>query len=101
MWFTIFYFLHAEKSDSKGAHFLFTLHIYQHHIETRPSTGGALVAGGRSRLHFIDIGPCAKSSSDGSALTLAALGSAITALLNGQRHFPQKWVFFYGLLFAV
>ncbi|XP_067943120.1 uncharacterized protein [Watersipora subatra] len=80
----------TEKSESKGAHLLFTLHIYQHHVESRPSPGGALVAGGRSRLHFIDIGPCAKSSSDGTALTLATLGSVITALLNGQRQFPHK-----------
>ena len=79
-------------SESVSSHLLFTLHIYQHNLESRPSPGGALVAGGRSRLHFIDVGQCAKSSSEGSALTLASLGSTITALLNGQRNFPHWYV---------
>ena len=47
------------------------------------------VAGGRSRLHLLDLGSCSKSK-DGQALSLQALGNVIWALLNGQRHVPYR-----------
>ena len=54
------------------------------------------MAGGRSRLHLLDLGSCSKSSKDSSgipnsgALSLGALGTVILALLNGQRHVPYR-----------
>lgn len=49
------------------------------------------VAGGRSRLHLIDLGSASKSKDPNSvALSLSALGNVIMALLNGQRHVPHR-----------
>ena len=51
------------------------------------------VAGGRSRLHLIDLGSASKSKDPNNvALSLSALGNVIMALLNGQRHVPHRWV---------
>jgi len=50
------------------------------------------VAGGRSRLHLLDLGSCSRSSSkDGTALSLSALGTVLLALFNGQRHLPYRY----------
>jgi len=49
------------------------------------------VAGGRSRLHLLDLGSCSRSK-DGSALSLSALGTVLLALFNGQRHLPYRYV---------
>ena len=48
------------------------------------------VAGGRSRLHLLDLGSCSKSK-DSKALSLQALGNVVWALLNGQRHVPYRY----------
>jgi len=48
------------------------------------------VAGGRSRLHLLDLGSCSRSK-DGTALSLSALGTVLLALFNGQRHLPYRY----------
>ncbi|KAI1897846.1 hypothetical protein AGOR_G00087470, partial [Albula goreensis] len=56
----------------------------------------AVVSGGRSRLHLIDLGSCVKvlsktrDSSTGLCLSLSALGNVILALVNGSKHIPYK-----------
>ena len=51
------------------------------------------VAGGRSRLHLIDLGSASKSRDPNNvSLSLSALGNVIMALLNGQRHVPHRSV---------
>lgn len=50
-----------------------------------------IVAGGRSRLHLIDLGSGEKSTKPGrTSLTLPALGHVILTLLQGQKHLPYK-----------
>ncbi|XP_077861442.1 uncharacterized protein LOC100377557 [Saccoglossus kowalevskii] len=76
--------------DAKTSHMLFTLHIYQYRVD-KSGKGG--VAGGRSRLHLIDLGSCGKlgkTNSTGSSLSLSALGNVILALVNGAKHIPFK-----------
>lgn len=62
---------------------IFTLHVYQY------SLGGkdAVVAGGRSRLHLIDLGGCANRV---GGLSLSAIGNVLLAILSGQRHPPNR-----------
>ncbi|KAL8572384.1 hypothetical protein ACOMHN_023153 [Nucella lapillus] len=49
------------------------------------------MAGGRSRLHLIDLGSASKSRDPANvSLSLSALGNVIMALLNGQRHVPHR-----------
>jgi len=48
------------------------------------------VAGGRSRLHLLDLGSCSRSK-DGTALSLSALGTVLLALFSGQRHLPYRY----------
>ncbi|XP_013390398.1 kinesin-like protein KIF26B [Lingula anatina] len=81
-----------NEEESRTSHFLFTLHVYQYRVEKNGKTGsGAGVAGGRSRLHLIDLGSgCKAKDSSGQALSLSALGNVILALLNGQRHVPHR-----------
>ena len=56
------------------------------------------MAGGRSRLHLIDLGSASKSRDPNNvSLSLSALGNVIMALLNGQRHVPHRLVPFVGL----
>lgn len=45
------------------------------------------VAGGRSRLHIIDLGGCANRS---GGLPLSGIGNILLAILSGQRHPPHK-----------
>ena len=45
------------------------------------------VAGGRSRLHLIDLGGCANRS---GGLPLSGIGNILLAILSGQRHPPNK-----------
>ncbi|CAG5134262.1 unnamed protein product, partial [Candidula unifasciata] len=48
-------------------------------------------AGGRSRLHLIDLGTSSRSKDPSNvSLSLSALGNVIMALLNGQRHVPHR-----------
>lgn len=80
----------ADEDESRHSHLLFTLHIYQYRVE-RVKSGLPGVAGGRSRLHFIDLGSCSKSKDPNNvSLSLSALGNVILALLNGQRHIPHR-----------
>lgn len=62
--------------------FIFTLHVYQYSLAGR---GG--VAGGRSRLHLIDLGGCANRS---GGLPLSAIGNVLLSILSGQRHPPNR-----------
>ncbi|XP_019642367.1 PREDICTED: kinesin-like protein KIF26A isoform X2 [Branchiostoma belcheri] len=78
------------EEENRNSHLLFTLHIYQYRID-KSGKGG--VAGGRSRLHLIDLGSGEKSSGKASgsvALTLSALGNVILALVNGAKHVPYR-----------
>ncbi|KAG8444384.1 hypothetical protein GDO86_009535, partial [Hymenochirus boettgeri] len=83
----------CEEDDHKNSHMLFTLHIYQYRME-KSGKGG--MSGGRSRLHLIDLGSCAKvlsknrDGSTGQCLSLSALGNVILALVNGSKHIPYK-----------
>ncbi|XP_022092907.1 kinesin-like protein KIF26B isoform X4 [Acanthaster planci] len=79
-----------DSEDSKYSHMLFTLHVYQYRID-KSGKGG--VIGGRSRLHLIDLGSGDKSGGkivNGVALSYSALGQVILALLNNQKHIPNK-----------
>lgn len=46
-----------------------------------------LVAGGRSRLHLIDLGGCANRS---GGLSLSGLGNTLLSILSGQKHPPNR-----------
>lgn len=49
------------------------------------------VAGGRTRLHLIDLGSGEKNSKAGrTSLTLPALGNVLLTLLQGQKHLPSR-----------
>ncbi|XP_067623434.1 kinesin-like protein CG14535 [Eurosta solidaginis] len=61
---------------------IFTLHVYQYSLSRK---GG--VAGGRSRLHLIDLGGCANRN---GGLPLSGIGNILLAILSGQRHPPNK-----------
>ena len=89
-----------SETDSRFSHLLYTLHVYQYSVD-RTGRGG--VAGGRSRLHLLDLGSCdrirtapsagsSSSPSHGSSapMTLSALGNVLVALFNGQRHLPHR-----------
>ncbi|XP_053396929.1 kinesin-like protein KIF26B isoform X2 [Mercenaria mercenaria] len=79
------------EEESRSSHLLFTLHVYQYRIEKENRAGLPGVAGGRSRLHLIDLGSASKSKDPNNvALSLSALGNVIMALLNGQRHVPHR-----------
>jgi hypothetical protein len=45
------------------------------------------VAGGRSRLHLIDLGGCANRS---GGLPLSGVGNVVLSVLSGQRHPPNR-----------
>ncbi|XP_048842557.1 kinesin-like protein KIF26B [Brienomyrus brachyistius] len=83
----------CSEEDHRMSHMLFTLHIYQYRME-KAGKGG--MSGGRSRLHLIDLGSCAKvpsktrDSPAGPCLSLTALGNVILALVNGSKHIPYK-----------
>lgn len=81
----------AQETDGV-THFVFTLHVYQYRVD---KTGKGGVAGGRSRLYFVDLGGCEKQSqvfgsSKSYRLSLANLGNVILAIFNGQKHVPYK-----------
>jgi kinesin family member 26 len=62
--------------------FIFTLHVYQYSLAGK---GG--VAGGRSRLHLIDLGGCANRL---GGLPLSGVGNVLLSILSGQRHPPNR-----------
>lgn len=47
----------------------------------------SLVAGGRSRLHLIDLGGCSNRS---GGLPLSGIGNTLLSILSGQRHPPNR-----------
>ena len=76
--------------EASHSHLLYTLHVYQYSVE-RSGRGG--VAGGRSRLHLLDLASCQRPSNgpgNQGAMTLSALGNVLVALFNGQRHLPHR-----------
>ncbi|XP_052058492.1 uncharacterized protein LOC127698847 isoform X2 [Mytilus californianus] len=81
----------ALEDDGQSSHMLFTIHVYQYRIEKANQAGLPGVAGGRSRLHLIDLGsPSRGKDPNDTCLNLPALGNVIMALLNGQRHVPNR-----------
>ncbi|XP_054264787.1 kinesin-like protein CG14535 isoform X1 [Macrosteles quadrilineatus] len=79
-----YYLDSALSARSAHAHFLFTLHIYQYNVASK----GA-VAGGRSRLHLLDLGASDRSKPS-SGLSLSAIGNVLLAIFNGNRHPPHR-----------
>ncbi|XP_050542839.1 kinesin-like protein CG14535 isoform X2 [Daktulosphaira vitifoliae] len=73
------------RNSSPESHMLYTLHVYQYTVPT----GSSAVAGGRSRLHLLDLGSCERSKSSGG-LTLSGLGNVLLAIFNGQKHLPHR-----------
>lgn len=98
----------ASSPDARFSHLLYTLHVYQYSVDRNPSrtgssghaTGGSAgsgVAGGRSRLHLLDLGSCQQTGrpngngqSSANNMTLSGLGNVLVALFNGQRHLPHR-----------
>ncbi|KAH8377385.1 hypothetical protein KR093_005178 [Drosophila rubida] len=72
----------TSSSTTLESALIFTLHVYQYSLSRK---GG--VAGGRSRLHIIDLGGCANRS---GGLPLSGIGNILLAILSGQRHPPHK-----------
>ncbi|XP_068085251.1 kinesin-like protein CG14535 [Anabrus simplex] len=70
--------------EGKDSHLLYTLHVYQYSVAGR---GG--VAGGRSRLHLIDLGSCERGKASGG-IPLSGLGNVLLAIFNGQKHLPHR-----------
>ncbi|XP_074039347.1 kinesin-like protein CG14535 isoform X2 [Leptinotarsa decemlineata] len=73
-----------SREDTRDSHLLFTLHVYQYSVAGK---GG--VAGGRSRLHLIDLGNSDRGKSSGG-IPLSGVGNIILAIFNGQKHLPYK-----------
>ncbi|XP_063223022.1 kinesin-like protein KIF26B [Bacillus rossius redtenbacheri] len=79
------YYLDAAVAARSGdAHFFYTLHVYQYNVAGK---GG--VAGGRSRLHLIDLSSCEKGKASGG-IPLSGLGNVLLAIFNGQKHLPYR-----------
>ncbi|XP_060655199.1 kinesin-like protein CG14535 isoform X2 [Drosophila nasuta] len=72
----------SSSSTTLESALIFTLHVYQYSLSRK---GG--VAGGRSRLHIIDLGGCANRN---GGLPLSGIGNILLAILSGQRHPPHK-----------
>lgn len=47
------------------------------------------VAGGRSRLHLIDLGNSERGKASGG-IPLSGVGNILLAIFNGQKHLPYK-----------
>ncbi|CDW56553.1 kinesin protein KIF26A [Trichuris trichiura] len=78
----------GSEEEQRNSHFVYTLHIYQYHVN-QDGTGG--VAGGRSRLHLIDLGSGEKCTKQGrTSLTQPAIGNVLLTLLQGQKHVPSR-----------
>ncbi|CAK1601334.1 unnamed protein product [Parnassius mnemosyne] len=74
----------GAKEEGKDSHLLYTLHVYQYSIG-----GKGAVAGGRSRLHLIDLGNSERGKANGG-IPLSGLGNILLAIFNGQRHLPYR-----------
>ncbi|CAH0561099.1 unnamed protein product [Brassicogethes aeneus] len=74
----------AQREDARDSHLLFTLHVYQYSVAGK---GG--VAGGRSRLHLIDLGNSDRGKASGG-IPLSGVGNILLGIFNGQKHLPYK-----------
>lgn len=74
-----------SSSSSADSHLLYTLHVYQYSVAGK----GHGVAGGRSRLHLIDLGSCERGKANGG-IPLSGLGNVLLAIFNGQKHLPYR-----------
>ncbi|KAL4705346.1 hypothetical protein ACJJTC_006832 [Scirpophaga incertulas] len=74
----------GAREEGKDSHLLYTLHIYQYSVG-----GKGAVAGGRSRLHLIDLGNSERGKTNGG-IPLSGLGNILLAIFNGQRHLPYR-----------
>ncbi|XP_072765684.1 uncharacterized protein [Anoplolepis gracilipes] len=74
----------GRQREDGDAHMLYTLHVYQYSVAGK---GG--VAGGRSRLHLMDLGNSDRGKSSGG-IPLSGLGNILLAIFNGQKHLPYK-----------
>ncbi|XP_044012628.1 kinesin-like protein CG14535 isoform X2 [Aphidius gifuensis] len=74
----------GRQREDSDAHMLYTLHVYQYSVAGK---GG--VAGGRSRLHLMDLGNSDRGKSAGG-IPLSGLGNILLAIFNGQKHLPYK-----------
>ncbi|KAJ2942717.1 hypothetical protein O0L34_g2187 [Tuta absoluta] len=74
----------GTREEGKDSHLLYTLHVYQYSVG-----GKGAVAGGRSRLHLIDLGNSERGKTNGG-IPLSGLGNILLAIFNGQRHLPYR-----------
>ncbi|XP_015113333.1 kinesin-like protein CG14535 isoform X1 [Diachasma alloeum] len=74
----------GRQREDSDAHMLYTLHVYQYSVAGK---GG--VAGGRSRLHLMDLGNSDRGKAAGG-IPLSGLGNILLAIFNGQKHLPYK-----------
>ncbi|XP_034945741.1 uncharacterized protein [Chelonus insularis] len=74
----------GRQCEDSDAHMLYTLHVYQYSVAGK---GG--VAGGRSRLHLMDLGNSDRGKAAGG-IPLSGLGNILLAIFNGQKHLPYK-----------
>ncbi|XP_066602950.1 uncharacterized protein [Prorops nasuta] len=74
----------GRQREDGDAHLLYTLHVYQYSVAGK---GG--VAGGRSRLHLMDLGNSERGKSSGG-IPLSGLGNILLAIFNGHKHLPYK-----------
>ncbi|XP_031627233.1 kinesin-like protein CG14535 isoform X2 [Contarinia nasturtii] len=74
--------LASRLPGNSEAAIIFTLHVYQYSLAGK---GG--VAGGRSRLHLINLGGCANRS---GGFPLSGIGTTLFAILGGQKHTPNQ-----------
>ncbi|CAG9113929.1 unnamed protein product [Plutella xylostella] len=74
----------GTREEGRDSHLLYTLHLYQYSIG-----GKGAVAGGRSRLHLIDLGNSERGKASGG-IPLSGLGNILLAIFNGQRHLPYR-----------
>ncbi|KAG5676165.1 hypothetical protein PVAND_006014 [Polypedilum vanderplanki] len=75
--------LAGRTSNIYESALIFTLHVYQYSL----GAGKGGVAGGRSRLHLIDLGGCANRN---GGLPLSSVGNVVLSILSGQRHPPNR-----------
>ncbi|XP_041988563.1 kinesin-like protein CG14535 isoform X2 [Aricia agestis] len=74
----------GTREEGRDSHLLYTLHVYQYSVG-----GKGAVAGGRSRLHLIDLGNAERGKTNGG-IPLSGLGNILLAIFNGQRHLPYR-----------
>ncbi|XP_039260453.2 uncharacterized protein LOC120336762 [Styela clava] len=80
----------STEEARRHSHMVYTLHVYQYRLDKTGQTG---VSGGRSRLHFIDLGSCERTlvkTPNSLTLSLNSLGHVIMAIINNSKHVPFK-----------